>query len=145
MKIHELADEAQTRALGAQLARSCPPGCVVLLRGPLGAGKTTFADGFIAALGGGRATSPTFTLAHWHDGARLPLWHLDLYRLDDPGAVDDLDLAHYLPHDGIAVIEWPERAGDVWPDDRIDVTLSIVGAARRATVTAFGRCTAAVA
>ncbi|HKW44255.1 MAG TPA: tRNA (adenosine(37)-N6)-threonylcarbamoyltransferase complex ATPase subunit type 1 TsaE [Candidatus Eremiobacteraceae bacterium] len=140
MTFHELADEAQTRALGAELARVCPPGSVVLLRGPLGAGKTTLADGFIAALGGKRATSPTFTIAHRHDDARVPLWHLDLYRITDQAAVDDLDLAQYLPQDGIAVVEWPERAGDVWPDDRIDVTLTIVGPARRATITAFGRC-----
>jgi tRNA threonylcarbamoyl adenosine modification protein YjeE len=75
----------------------------------------------------------------------MPLWHLDLYRIEDPIAVDDLDLAQYLPQDGIAVVEWPERAGDVWPDDRIDVTLSVVGAARRATITAYGRCAAAIA
>jgi tRNA threonylcarbamoyladenosine biosynthesis protein TsaE len=142
MQIRELADEAQTRAFGAELARLCPPGSVVLLRGPLGAGKTTLADGLIVALGGTRATSPTFTLAHRHDGARMPLWHLDLYRLENPDEVDDLDLAQYLPHDGIAVVEWPERAGDVWPADRIDVTLSIDGDARRAAVTAHGRCAA---
>jgi tRNA threonylcarbamoyladenosine biosynthesis protein TsaE len=145
MKIHELADESQTRALGAELARSCPPGSVVLLRGPLGAGKTTLADGLIVALGGTNATSPTFTLAHRHDGARMPIWHLDLYRIDDPGAVDDLDLAQYLPPDGVAVVEWPERAGDVWPDDRIDVDLTIVGAARRAAIIAYGRCAKAIA
>jgi tRNA threonylcarbamoyl adenosine modification protein YjeE len=75
----------------------------------------------------------------------MPLWHLDLYRIEDPIAVDDLDLAQYLPQDGIAVVEWPERAGDVWPDDRIDVTLSVVGAARRASITAYGRCAAAIA
>src|SRR3979409_2463092 len=142
MQIRELADEAQTRAFGAELARLCPPGCVVLLRGPLGAGKTTLADGFIVALGGTRATSPTFTLAHRHDGARMPLWHLDLYRLESPDEVDDLDLAQYLPHDGVAGVEWPERAGDVWPRDRIDITLSIAGDARRAAITAHGRCTA---
>jgi tRNA threonylcarbamoyladenosine biosynthesis protein TsaE len=140
MKTRALADEAQTRALGAELALLCPPGSVVLLRGPLGAGKTTFADGFVAALDGGRATSPTFTLAHRHDGARLPLWHLDLYRLDDAAAVDDLDIAQYLPADGIAVVEWPERAGDVWPDDRFEVALEIDGEQRRATIEAFGRC-----
>jgi tRNA threonylcarbamoyladenosine biosynthesis protein TsaE len=145
VKIQDLADEAQTRALGAKLAHLCPPGSVVLLRGPLGAGKTTLADGFIVALGGSRATSPTFTLAHRHDGARMPLWHLDLYRLDDPEDVDDLDLEQYLPSDGIAVVEWPERAGDVWPEDRIDVTLSVVGAARRATIAAYGRCATAIA
>jgi tRNA threonylcarbamoyladenosine biosynthesis protein TsaE len=144
MTIRELADEAQTRALGAEIARSCLPGTVVLLRGPLGAGKTTFANGLIVELGGTRATSPTFTLAHRHDGARMPLWHLDLYRLDDPAAVDELDLAQYLPPDGVAVVEWPERAGDVWPDDRIDITLTIVGAARRATIEAHGRCAAAI-
>jgi tRNA threonylcarbamoyl adenosine modification protein YjeE len=145
MTIRDLKDEAQTRALGAELARLCPPGSVVLLRGPLGAGKTTLADGLIVALGGTKATSPTFTLAHRHDGARMPLWHLDLYRIEDPAAVDDLDLAQYLPADGVAVVEWPERAGDVWPDDRIDVELSVVGVARRAAITGHGRCAAAIA
>ena len=145
MTIRDLNDEAQTRALGAELARQCLPGSVVLLRGPLGAGKTTLADGLIVALGGARATSPTFTLAHRHDGARMPLWHLDLYRIEDPNAVDDLDLAQYIPADGVAVVEWPERAGSVWPDDRIDVELSVVGVGRRAAITGHGRYAAAFA
>ena len=145
MTIRDLEDEAQTRAFGAEIARSCLPGTVVLLRGPLGAGKTTLANGLIVALGGTRATSPTFTLAHRHDGAQMPLWHLDLYRLDDPAAVDELDLAQYLPQDGVAVVEWPERADDVWPEDRIDIMLTIVGEARRATIEAHGRCAAALA
>ena len=66
-------------------------------------------------------------------------------RLDDPAAVDELDLAQYLPADGVAVVEWPERAGEVWPEDRIDITLTIVGEARRATIETYGRCATAPA
>jgi tRNA threonylcarbamoyladenosine biosynthesis protein TsaE len=146
MFVRRIATEKDMRAFGAALAEVCPPGAVVLLRGPLGAGKTTLADGFIAALGGGRATSPTFTIAHRHDGGRLPIWHLDLFRLDGPSDVEELDLAQYLPADGIALVEWPERCSDaLWPADRIDVSLSLEGDGRSATVATFGRCAGVLA
>ena len=145
MFLRRIENDSEMRAFGAMLAEHCPAGAVVLLRGPLGAGKTTLADGFIAALGGGHATSPTFTLAHRHDGGRLPLWHLDLFRLDDPSAVEEIDIMQYVPPDGIALIEWPERAGDIWPDDRIDVSLAIEGDHRVATVETAGRCAAMLA
>jgi tRNA threonylcarbamoyladenosine biosynthesis protein TsaE len=145
MFVRRIAAEKDMRAFGAALAAVCPPGAVVLLRGPLGAGKTTLADGFIAALGGGHATSPTFTIAHRHDGGRLPIWHLDLFRLDDPSAVEELDLAQYLPPDGIALVEWPERAGAPWTEDRIEVSISLEGDHRSATVETFGRCAGVLA
>ncbi len=140
MFVKRIETDRDMRAFGAELAAIFPPGAVVLLRGPLGAGKTTFADGFIANLGGGHATSPSFTLAHRHDGGRFPIWHLDLFRLTDRLAVDDLDIEQYLPADGVAVVEWPERAGDIWPADRIEVDIAIDGARRIATVESFGRC-----
>ncbi|HLJ84424.1 MAG TPA: tRNA (adenosine(37)-N6)-threonylcarbamoyltransferase complex ATPase subunit type 1 TsaE [Candidatus Eremiobacteraceae bacterium] len=141
MFVRRIATEKDMRAFGAALAETCPPGTVVLLRGPLGAGKTTLADGFIAALGGGHATSPTFTIAHRHDGGRMPMSHLDLFRLDGPAQVEELDLAQYLPPDGIALVEWPERAGEtVWPADRIEISISLDGESRNATVETFGRC-----
>jgi tRNA threonylcarbamoyl adenosine modification protein YjeE len=141
MFVRRIATEKEMRAFGAELAEVCPPGAVVLMRGPLGAGKTTFADGFIAALGGGHATSPTFTIAHRHDGGRMPISHLDLFRLDNPSEVEELDLAQYLPPDGIALVEWPERADDaVWPADRVEISFSLDGDHRSAAVEAFGRC-----
>ena len=134
-----LADESATRALGAALARSAEKGMIVLLRGPLGAGKTTFAQGFAAALGASPAASPSFVVAHRYDGGRLPLWHLDLYRIDDPEKIEDLDLEQYLPLDGVAVIEWPERAPNGFGNDVVDVELSVDGAGRRAVIRGRGR------
>jgi tRNA threonylcarbamoyl adenosine modification protein YjeE len=133
-----LADAAATRQLGAMLADACRPGSVILLKGPLGAGKTTFADGFIAALGAGSATSPTFVIAHSHRAGRVPVWHLDLYRLEDEGQVAELDLAQYVRDDAITLCEWPERGGSVWPADSITVELSAAGHGRRARIAAGG-------
>lgn len=146
MFVRQIATEKDMRAFGAELARACPPGTVVLLRGPLGAGKTTLADGFIAALGGGRATSPTFTIAHRHDGGRVVISHLDLFRLEGPADVEELDLAQYLPSDGIALVEWPERAGEALrPADRVEISLALDGDGRTATVETFGRCAGVLA
>lgn len=133
-----LGDAAATRALGARLAAACQPDSVILLRGPLGAGKTTFVEGFLEALGAGRAASPTFVIAHSHRAGAMPIWHLDLYRLEDPRDVDDLDLAQYLPSGGITIVEWPERAPHAWPADRIEIELSIAGNARGARVRGLG-------
>ena len=78
-------------------------------------------------------------------GGRMPIWHLDLFRLEDPRDVEDLDLAHYMPADGVTLVEWADRAGDVWSEDRIEVDLSIAGHAREAHVRGFGKCAALVA
>jgi tRNA threonylcarbamoyladenosine biosynthesis protein TsaE len=139
-----LPDAAATRALGGAIAAACPRGTVILLRGPLGAGKTTFVQGFVEALGAGPAASPTFVLAHDYSSGTLPLWHLDLYRIEDPREIDQLDLAHYMPSDGITLVEWPERAPHAWPDDRIEVDLAITGESRTARVRGFGAAEAAL-
>lgn len=134
-----LDDAAATRALGARLAAVCPPDAVILLRGPLGAGKTTFVEGFLDRLGAGHAASPTFVIAHAHAVGVMPIWHLDLYRLEDPRDVEDLDLAHYFPPGGITLVEWPERAAHEWPLDRIEIDLAIAGLARTGHVQGFGK------
>lgn len=99
---------AETRALGAALARAAQVGDVLCLEGPLGVGKTVLVQGLAEGLGVAEpATSPSFTLIHEHRG-RLPLYHIDLYRLDT-ARVSELFLEEYLGGDGISAIEWAER------------------------------------
>ena len=114
-----LADEAATLALGAELAGHLTVGDVVTLSGPLGSGKTTLARGCIAALGyAGEVASPTFTVVQSYGPAetRLPLLHVDLYRLDHADEAEELGLDDARA-DHALLIEWPERLGArLWPD-----------------------------
>lgn len=112
-----------TRAFAAQLAAVAEPGDVVCLWGDLGAGKTVFAKGFGAGLGvTDTILSPSFVLMGEYAG-RLPLFHIDLYRLAtaaeavDGGLLDDRQAA------GVVLIEWPDRLGDALPQDRLDVRI----------------------
>ena len=113
-----LPDEAATLRLGAALARELRVGDVIALAGPLGAGKTTFARGVLAALGlAGDAPSPSFALVidYAPPDVRLPVGHVDLYRLDAPADLQELGLEQML-EDGALLVEWPERAGPGrWP------------------------------
>ena len=104
------ASEAETVRVAASLARELDRGAVLLLSGELGAGKTAFVRGLAEGLGLSPAevTSPTFTLVHEYRGGRLPLIHVDLYRLDR-GELDDIGLDDDLAGTGVVAIEWPER------------------------------------
>lgn len=114
-----LADAAATAALGARLATVLRAGDVVTLTGGLGAGKTSLARGVLAALGlEEEAPSPTFAIVQPYDPpeVRLPVLHIDLYRLDDAGEVDELGLEE-ARLDAALLVEWPERAGaGRWPE-----------------------------
>ena len=106
-----LTDPAATETAGAVLAALLRPGDIVTLEGALGAGKTTLVRGLLAALGhGGEVPSPTFAIVQPYDDLPLPLWHADLYRLQDPSELDELGLDTVLD-DGALVVEWPDRAG----------------------------------
>jgi tRNA threonylcarbamoyladenosine biosynthesis protein TsaE len=104
--------EEETAALGRELAGTLRAGDVVLLHGDLGAGKTAFVRGLAEGLGVAReeVSSPTFTLVQEYRGGRLTLFHVDLYRLNDPREVDDLGLDE-IAADGVLAIEWAEK----WP------------------------------
>jgi tRNA threonylcarbamoyladenosine biosynthesis protein TsaE len=104
------ASEAETAAMGRDLAQSLRAGDTVLLRGELGAGKTAFVRGLAEGLGipAEDVSSPTFTLIQEYRGGRLPLFHVDLYRLDDPREIDDLGLEE-IAADGVLAIEWAEK------------------------------------
>jgi tRNA threonylcarbamoyladenosine biosynthesis protein TsaE len=102
--------EAETRAIAAGLAAGLGPGAVVLLSGDLGAGKTAFVRGLAEGLGiePGDVTSPTFTLVHEYRGGRLPLVHVDLYRLDT-AELDEIGMDPELAELGVVAVEWAER------------------------------------
>lgn len=102
--------EADTRAMAGRLAIGLQPGAVLLLSGDLGAGKTAFTKGLAEGLGidSSEVTSPTFTLVHEYRGGRLPLIHVDLYRLDRAD-LDEIGLDQDLAATGVTVVEWSER------------------------------------
>lgn len=106
----ESASAEETEAIGARLARELAPGDVVLVRGEMGAGKTTLIRGACRALGvAGPVTSPTFTIGQRYAG-RVPVSHLDLYRLGDLGEEDPALLDDYLDPATVAFLEWPAPA-----------------------------------
>lgn len=128
-----LTGAGETRQLAASIASQLAVGDVVLLHGDLGAGKTTFVQGLAQALGAGeQIQSPTFTLVAEHEIRLGTLYHLDLYRLNDPAELESFGYGSLIePVDGITVIEWPERAGDWLPDRYLLVQLDYVDADRR--------------
>src|SRR6266496_2318818 len=111
----EAVDEATTKAVGAALARLLGAGDVVGLTGDLGAGKTRFVQGAAAALEvEDPVVSPTFMLVREYDG-RVPVHHLDAYRLSGPAELEDLGLDEVLPADAVAFVEWADRVAGALP------------------------------
>ena len=108
--VHESHSESETRAIAARFASELQPGAVLLLSGDLGAGKTAFTKGLAEGLGidPGEVTSPTFTLVHEYRGGRLPLVHVDLYRLEKVD-LDELGMDADLANQGVLAIEWSDR------------------------------------
>ncbi|GAB3311134.1 tRNA (adenosine(37)-N6)-threonylcarbamoyltransferase complex ATPase subunit type 1 TsaE [Geodermatophilus aquaeductus] len=120
---HVLPTVDDTRALGAALAGVVAPGDLVVLTGPLGAGKTALTQGLGAALGVGEpVTSPTFVIARVHRGGRLPLVHVDAYRLGSVADVDDLDL-DASTEESVTVVEWGAGLVERLADEHLEVRL----------------------
>ena len=111
-----LNNPGDTAALGARLALVSRPGDVITLSGPLGVGKTALARGFIAALGHqGDVPSPSFAIVQPYDEVDPPVWHVDLYRIEQPSEVEELGLDSAA--DAVLLVEWPERLGaNLWPE-----------------------------
>jgi len=132
---------AKTVHFGRHLGNMALAGDIFTLSGDLGSGKTTLTQ----AIGQGLAvpphcyiTSPTFSLLHEYPG-RIPLYHMDLYRLATADEVAELGFEDYLYGDGLTVIEWPDRLQDLTPDSRLDIHLSFTGQnSRLAVLTAYG-------
>lgn len=134
--IVELACLEDTMRLGQSLGRLAMPGDVIALAGDLGAGKTALTQ----AIGQGLAvpetcyiTSPTFNLIHEYPG-RIPLYHMDLYRLVTEEEIELLGLEDYLYGDGLSVIEWADRLGRLLPDEYLHLTLHMVSPSARTAI-----------
>ena len=132
MEVIETNSAAETEALGARLAARLAPGDLVLLAGEMGTGKTTLVRGACRALGvTDPVTSPTFTIGQRYGGGRLPVSHLDLYRLqtlegEDPGLLED-----YLRPEGVAFVEWPAAGSGQIDRPALEVRLAHVDEERR--------------
>lgn len=117
MPIYQTRSEEETAALAAKIAATCRGGEIFLLDGPLGAGKSLFARGFIKSLAGKHidVPSPTFTILQTYETLKGPIWHFDLYRLHSPEEMIEIGWDDAVSSDGIVLVEWPERAGNFIP------------------------------
>lgn len=121
---YRCATPEATHRLGEALGSCLESGDLVILSGDLGAGKTCFTGGVAAALGDTRpVTSPTFTIMSIHDQGRLPLYHFDLYRLDDAEQLGDAGVYDALDSDGACLVEWGERFSEELGQERLDLDL----------------------
>ncbi|MBO5733637.1 MAG: tRNA (adenosine(37)-N6)-threonylcarbamoyltransferase complex ATPase subunit type 1 TsaE [Clostridia bacterium] len=113
-----------TARIAAEFAKTLSPGAVVCLYGEMGVGKTVFTNGLCRALGACEyATSPTFTVVNEYDGADFPVYHFDMYRIEEEDELLELGFDEYLNAGGICIIEWPENVPNSLPKKRINVKI----------------------
>jgi tRNA threonylcarbamoyladenosine biosynthesis protein TsaE len=130
-----LPDESATLEFAGRVFQALPSGCLVFLRGNLGAGKTTFVRGCLRAAGfSGAVKSPTFTLVEEYTLPDRSLFHFDLYRLNDPEELEWMGIRDYFRSDTICFVEWPERGAGLLPEADLEIRLTLEKTARRAEV-----------
>ena len=119
--------------IAKEFARTIEPGQIVLLVGDLGAGKTAFVKGVVKALHGDpdQVTSPTFTIVNEYSLDDFPIYHFDLYRLENPNELYNIGFEEYFYGSGVCFIEWPERASDFFDDSVIVVNIKKLGDNKR--------------
>ena len=131
--IHGSHSVAQTESIAAELAKTFRGGECVALDGPLGAGKTQFVRGLAAALGANprAVNSPTFVLLNIYNGGRIPLFHLDAYRVAGAEDFESIGFSELLEQNGVVVVEWASRVAKILPASRITVTIEVTGKSDR--------------
>ncbi len=113
----ETFSQTETFDIGKHIGENAKAGDIITLSGDLGVGKTVFAQGVAAGLGiKDHVCSPTFTILQVYDDGRLPLYHFDTYRIEDPGEMEAIGYEDYFFGDGVCIIEWPEMVDDLLPD-----------------------------
>lgn len=123
-KVIKTSSPEETVRAGEVLGALLEPGDLLCLSGDLGAGKTTFARGVALGLGiKGRVTSPTFILINEYQG-KIPMYHMDVYRLDGPAGMDELGYEEYFYGNGVTLVEWAEKVENILPGERMDIYLA---------------------
>ena len=123
-RVIETNSAEETYALGKELGEQAAAGAVFTLNGDLGVGKTVFAQGFADGLGITEAVnSPTFTILQVYEEGRLPLYHFDVYRIEDPEEMYEVGFDDYLYGQGVCLIEWAEQVAELLPQKRTDITI----------------------
>ncbi len=124
MKILESFSPQDTYAIGKSLAEQAAPGSVYCLNGDLGTGKTVFTQGFASGLGiSGPVNSPTFTILQVYEDGRLPLYHFDVYRIEDPEEMYEVGCEEYFAAAGVCLVEWAELIREMIPEDAVQITI----------------------
>ena len=124
MKILESFCPEDTYAIGKSLAEQALPGSVYCLNGDLGTGKTVFTQGFAAGLGiAGPVNSPTFTILQVYEDGRLPMYHFDVYRIEDPEEMYEVGCEEYFTAGGVCLVEWAELIREMIPEEAVQITI----------------------
>ena len=131
--------EEDTMEIAENIESEKFPGMIICLNGELGSGKTVFVKGFAKALGiTDTVTSPTFSLVKEYMDGEMPLYHMDVYRLDDTN--NNIGITDYFNKDGVCIVEWPEMIQDQLPEERLDVKIKVVDDETRVLVfTPYGQ------
>ena len=124
MSVLESFCPEDTYAIGKSLAEQAVSGSVYCLNGDLGTGKTVFTQGFAAGLGiTGPVNSPTFTILQVYEDGRLPLYHFDVYRIEDPEEMYEVGCEEYFTAGGVCLVEWAELIREMIPEDAVQITI----------------------
>jgi tRNA threonylcarbamoyladenosine biosynthesis protein TsaE len=127
-KGHLMLDESELRHWGRELGEASKPPLVISVSGELGAGKTTLAQSICEGYGVHESvTSPTYALVHRYESVRSPVYHVDLYRLDNESQLTNIGWDDILSARALVIVEWPERAGDHMPADHLHIDLEYAG------------------
>ena len=122
--IIETNSPQETKELGKKMAERAKPGDVFTLVGDLGVGKTVFTQGIAEGLGIDEpVNSPTFTIVQEYESGRMPFYHFDVYRIDDPEEMDEIGFDDYIYGDGLCLIEWADLIEEILPEKRVAIRI----------------------